>query len=803
MSKNLKISLCLLALSVVGNSGVSATHAAVGVPNTWKATPPVIAKQIASPHAEPLVSYSVPPFLPAEIKGAYGLSSLNLANTTGAGITVAIVDAYGDMNSNLTDTAQNDLQSFCATAGLPYNGPGSASPTLTEAFPDGQPTTYNPDWELETSLDIEWVHGIAPGANILLVVSPDNGSSLYDAILYAESHASIVSMSWGGGEYSGETATDATYFTTPGVAYFASTGDTGEGVEYPSASPDVTAVGGTTLQISSTDQWLTEVGWNGSVGGISLDEPYASFQAPWVASGNREVPDISADADPDTGVYVIENRASLQVGGTSLACPLWAGITAVLDGNLPLPIGEPTLHSDLYQFGDPGNLDTNFHDIVSGSNVNYSAVAGYDLVTGIGSPILNELLPAVLGSSSGPSCYTAWSSTAVYVAGNQASYDGENYQANYWNQNSNPSTNNGGAGSGEPWTAVGTCGVSNICSAVSAAPTGLAASSTSSTSTILSWNAVSAPPNCSISSYTIYSAGAPVASGITGTSYTIDNLSPSTTYTYTVAAVDAYGVSQQSSAITVTTPANLCTIAPAAPTGLAVGSISPTSATITWNAVTAPSNCTLTNYFVADGGFAEGSNPGVSSYTFTGLLPSTTYTFTIWAADVAGTSSPSTITATTPAAQCTTLPATPTGLTVTSLTSTSATVTWNAVTAPPNCTITNYFESKGTYSEGSNPALTTYTFSGLTPSTTYTLSVWSGDLAGQSSAPATVTITTPASGSGNCANIPAWSADGVYYAAGTLVSYNGSEYKCLQSHTSQVGWDPADVPALWSLVGSC
>jgi chitinase len=152
------------------------------------------------------------------------------------------------------------------------------------------------------------------------------------------------------------------------------------------------------------------------------------------------------------------------------------------------------------------------------------------------------------GSGSGSS---AWSSTAVYTGGMTASAGGVNYKANWWTQGQNPATNSGPAGSGQPWTATGTCA---SCNAVPGVPSGLTASSTTNTSTVLTWNAASVPANCALSGYTIFKNGA--AAGTTaGTSYTATGLSPNTSYSFTVEAADAAGLSSASASASVTTQA--------------------------------------------------------------------------------------------------------------------------------------------------------------------------------------------------------------------------------------------------------
>ena len=153
------------------------------------------------------------------------------------------------------------------------------------------------------------------------------------------------------------------------------------------------------------------------------------------------------------------------------------------------------------------------------------------------------------GGGGGGSCAPTWNSTTVYTGGMTASLNGVNYQANFWTQGQNPSTNNGGPGSGAPWTNIGTC---SACTTVPSVPTGLQASGTTSNSTNLSWNASTVAVNCVLTGYTVFRNG--VAAGTTTTpNITITGLSPLTTYTFRVAANDAAGSSAQSAAINVTT----------------------------------------------------------------------------------------------------------------------------------------------------------------------------------------------------------------------------------------------------------
>ncbi len=153
------------------------------------------------------------------------------------------------------------------------------------------------------------------------------------------------------------------------------------------------------------------------------------------------------------------------------------------------------------------------------------------------------------GGGGGGSCAPTWNSTTVYTGGNTASLNGVNYQANFWTQGQNPSTNNGGPGSGAPWTIIGTC---SACTTVPSVPTGLQASGTTSNSTNLSWTASTVAVNCVLTGYTVFRNG--VAIGTTNSpNMSITGLSPVTTYSFRVAANDAAGSSAQSTAINVTT----------------------------------------------------------------------------------------------------------------------------------------------------------------------------------------------------------------------------------------------------------
>jgi chitinase len=238
-------------------------------------------------------------------------------------------------------------------------------------------------------------------------------------------------------------------------------------------------------------------------------------------------------------------------------------------------------------------------------------------------------------------CSTAWSSTQVYTQGMTASVNGENYVANFWTQNQNPSTNNGGSGSGQPWTATGAC---STCSSAPAVPTGLAASGTTSSGTNLNWNAVTPPAGCSVS-YKVLQSSTVIASPTT-TSDAVTGLNPSTTYSFAVEATDSAGTSAASAAINVTTLASSCTTKPSAPTGLTASGTTDSTTNLSWNAVSPPNGCSI-SYSVTGG-------PSILTTTSTsdtegGLTPSTSYTFSLSATDYAGSSPATTVTVTTSA----------------------------------------------------------------------------------------------------------------------------------------------------------
>ena len=269
-------------------------------------------------------------YTPAQIRASYGFDKITFNNGTvagdGSGTTIAIVDAYDDPK------IANDLQQFDLQFGLP-------DPVLTKVNENGGTSlpAANAGWISEIALDVEWAHAIAPKANILLVeAASDSMSDLLTAVDYARHATGVVavSMSWGGGEFSGEASYDS-YFTTPsghtGVTFVTSSGDSGAPTSYPAASSDVLSVGGTTLNLSQGG-YGSESGWSGSGGGISAYELQPSYQKGVVSQSTsyRTNPDVAYDSNPNTGFPVYDSYNNpvaspwSQFGGTSDAAPQWA-----------------------------------------------------------------------------------------------------------------------------------------------------------------------------------------------------------------------------------------------------------------------------------------------------------------------------------------------------------------------------------------------------------------------------------------------------------------------------------------------
>jgi hypothetical protein len=337
-------------------------------------------------------------YSPNQIRTAYGFSNTKL---DGKGQTIAIVVAYDET------TIQSDLQTFDRLYSL-KDAPalnvykqwsdGAFLPAGT-SDPYASAPSEDDDWAREAAMDVEWAHAIAQGATIDLVEAHDS-TSLYTAVNFAKAlpGVTVVSMSWGHSDYSGEATNDGV-FTQPGVTFISGTGDSAGTVDYPSSSPNVLAVGGTTLTLGNNNRYGSETAWSDGGGGVSAYETVPAYQTHVHTYANRTVPDVAYNASSDTRYQVYCEAASgfwtspgFAMYGVSAGVPQWAGLIALVNQNRANTGRAPLNNAiqDLYKLpaGD-------FHDIVDGNNSHW-AHAGYDLATGLGTPKATAIIAGLL-----------------------------------------------------------------------------------------------------------------------------------------------------------------------------------------------------------------------------------------------------------------------------------------------------------------------------------------------------------------------------------------------------------------------
>ncbi|HTL86155.1 MAG TPA: S53 family peptidase [Acidimicrobiia bacterium] len=313
-------------------------------------------------------------YTPCDLQDAYALPS----DSAGSGKTVAIVDAFDNPN------AEADLGVYRAEYGLAPCTTANGCFRKVNQNGGATPPSADPGWGEEIALDLDMVSAVCPNCNILLVEANSNG--LGD-LLTAENRAasmgaSVISNSWGAGEFRFETSYDS-YFDH-GIPITASTGDNGYGVSWPASSPTVTAVGGTSLTTAGNARGWSETAWDGAGSGCSSRESKPTFQHDTGCS-RRAVGDVSAIADPQTGVAVYDTYGTggdwLVFGGTSVAAPIIASVYA-LAGN------GASISSPSYAYSHSSSL----FDVTSGSNGSCgggylcTAGPGYDGPTGLGTP---------------------------------------------------------------------------------------------------------------------------------------------------------------------------------------------------------------------------------------------------------------------------------------------------------------------------------------------------------------------------------------------------------------------------------
>ncbi len=432
------------AVTAVQAAAAPATSAPVTGPGVLFSTHYVILGQLDGtkvlqsqrPNSVPLaegIQFAATYYSPRDMQNAYNVTGLLSQGYGVRGETIAIIDAYGD------PTVQQDLATFDKEYGLP-----TASLTI---IPVG---TYAPSngikygWDAETALDVEAAHTAAPYAHINLVVAANASNALFEAVkMVVNDHlGNVVSMSWGLGENSfGQSGFSAAgslnyayldyYFqkgAAEGISFFASSGDNGafDGTttttaDFPSTSPFVTGVGGTTLYLATpagsslsanaTATYQGEAAWSVSpqyVGaqGVSSGGGYSTFfarpyyQADAVSSGSRASPDVAAVANPYTGLVIVLEGGMYVIGGTSLASPLWAGMTADMNQYAGRSLGllNPYLYSI---YSNRAEYAGAFNQVTFGFNGVYQAAPGYNLVTGLGSPNLPVLASDIKSQAQG------------------------------------------------------------------------------------------------------------------------------------------------------------------------------------------------------------------------------------------------------------------------------------------------------------------------------------------------------------------------------------------------------------------
>jgi subtilase family serine protease len=382
---------------------------------------------------------------PYDLRVAYRVESLLEGGFTGKGQTIVDIVSYG------SPTLQQDMDTFDQQFGLPPITIKVLSPLGTQ--PVGHPSTKDvAGWAEETTLDVQIIHAIAPDAGIVVLTSPvdeTEGTIGLPQFLQLEQYAvsnhlgNIISQSFGASEVTLNNADgkqevqkwDAFFkqaTTQQGITFFASSGDNGatdyENLQatqlsptpttsFPTDDPWVSSVGGTTLEQNGTA--FQETAWNSnegaSGGGFSIFFSTPSYQKTLSASvqnqlnNRRGVPDIAGDADPSTGLTVyISDGGWFSAGGTSASAPLWAAFMAIANQMAGHPLGF--INSTLYKLATSSAYTQDFNDITTGNNSikngqvqvqGYSAVTGWDPVTGLGTPILDKLLPDLVASMHG------------------------------------------------------------------------------------------------------------------------------------------------------------------------------------------------------------------------------------------------------------------------------------------------------------------------------------------------------------------------------------------------------------------
>lgn len=328
-------------------------------------------------HRKPAAGGPIGGFEPSQLQSAYDTGSLGDAS----GQSVALWEFDGYQASNIS--------TYDSQFGINTSAPQTVS--VDGANYDNSPG----QGQGEVELDIEIVQAMANAANTFVYEAPNSDTGQVDMAnqIVSDDKVSVTSISWGECEAAASssaiTSTDNALQqgAAEGISFYSASGDSGsddcgngsDAVDYPASDPNVSGVGGTSL--TANNGYGSETAWNGSGGGKSAVFDTPSYQND--SSGKRAVPDVSSDADPNTGYAIFSAGQWTIFGGTSCAAPMWAGFTALYDAKAGSNLGNG--NSKFYAIGAGANYGSAFHDVTSGSNGGFNAATGYDPVTGWGS----------------------------------------------------------------------------------------------------------------------------------------------------------------------------------------------------------------------------------------------------------------------------------------------------------------------------------------------------------------------------------------------------------------------------------
>ena len=359
-------------------------------------------------------------YTPSQLRTAYNVPSVS---TTGSArkVTITIIIAFHYPG------LQKNFDTFCKSNNLP-----SSTLKVVSLDPSFNTNPGNPGWAMEECLDVQWSYAMNPNANIQVVEA--KSTSLIDlltAVYYANNPptgsslqtSDIISMSWGSNEFgTNQQLCDSAFFSSPSICYLAATGDANT-VSYPAISPNVLSCGGTSLYTNSLNTRQSETTW--AMGGCGYSTVYSrpSYQNNIINQLNRSIPDLSAIANPSTGVRVVYNNQTYIVGGTSLSTPVIAGMLSIAiqqrlnagkssittaysqpptipsQTNVPPPTNllQTCLYNNIYGNSNKSVYTSNFYDIPAGGmDGMYSSNVGFDIPTGLGVPNCTAFASSIL-----------------------------------------------------------------------------------------------------------------------------------------------------------------------------------------------------------------------------------------------------------------------------------------------------------------------------------------------------------------------------------------------------------------------